>query len=96
MVGLAEIEAIASEAASTTLGRRFSHAVVENIVDSQGDEIVKITIVLTSGKALDNEGRKSSAISFRIREQLRQRQEERFALIYWATRKDMADAGADP
>ena len=90
-----EIGSLARNIAASELGSAVvDRVIVDNVLDSQDEPALKITIVLKNAKTLASHG---VDVVARLRAGLRERDETRLPLIYWATTKELADsAGAEP
>lgn len=96
MLGTEKIVAIASEVARTHLkAANVRQVLVEPASDSEGNDAVRITIVIPAGAATRLKGGAALDVLVQIHDSLRDAGEERFPLVEYATKAELESVG-DP
>jgi hypothetical protein len=96
MVDTDKIARIAAEVATANLSSAsVSTATTEPIVDSEGRDALRITIILTPGSTATIKGKANAILDtlVQIQKKLREAGEERFPIIGYATREELEEGG---
>jgi hypothetical protein len=94
MLNTAHIESIAKEAATAHISPQLVVRVVgEAIVDAQGADALRITVVVAPSAVDSITGDDALNALVEVQRRLEQAGESRFALIDYATEAELADVG---
>lgn len=94
MLPAKQIEEIATKVAQANLTPAVAHRVLsEAIVDSEGQDALRLTVVIAPSAVENIEGRRLLDILVDTQRQLQQAGEERYAFLSYATEGELADGG---
>jgi hypothetical protein len=94
MLGSAKISEIARAVARAKLGPHVvSEVLTEPMTDSEGDEALRVTIVLEPGAANKLKGDSVLDTLVQIQDRLREAGEDRFAVVEYATQDELETGG---
>ena len=89
-----KIRQIAREVATTNLSSaNFTSILSGTAIDSEGHEVLRITIVIKPGAASKIEGDAALDTLVQIHDRLRKEGEERFPIVEYATLKELTESG---
>jgi hypothetical protein len=93
MRALSEVNRIASSTASALLGRaRVHRAVSEPTIDSEGNEALRVIIVIESGKIHEVSGDSALDAIVRIASDLQKSEDDRFPIVESVTEDELASS----
>jgi hypothetical protein len=91
----AKIIELAKQAASANLGAQALESVrAEPIVDSEGRDALRITVIIKPGRVEGLSGNKLLNTLYQIQYQLSLAGEERLAVVDYSTKKELEQSGA--
>ena len=90
MLELRGVDQVVDKAASSALTRAVvSRVFSKPTIDSEGREALNVTVVLKQGKGGSVSGDAALSAIVRIQHDLRERGEERFPIVYFATEEEL-------
>ncbi len=97
MLPTRQIEEIATKVAQANLTPEVAHRVLsEAIVDSEGQDALRLTIVIAPEAVEKIDGRRLLDNLVDTQRQLQQAGEERYAVLSYTTEQELADGGDQP